>query len=383
MKGDRIKINKILVVLTGFLLLLNILLADTEKEDSLLVEIPDIDIYDELAGDFLDVNPQYLLFYAYQNYNDSNFENAAKFYLAYLSYQNSDANSIYNLACCYGLLGKDSLATSYLKRSYTAGFDDVQHIKGDPDFDGVKDSPIFAALIDSIKNVEQQKIDESGSVFYITATTFHECRIKLPENYDPNETYPLLIGLHGYGDNNENFIKLYKDFPARNFIFAAPQAPYEFGAGSNIDYSWIPRTDDPAIFDEAVTFTENYINSVVTYLQNQFNISEIVLMGFSQGCWITYYTGIKNPLLFKGLLCFGGYLPLDLLDNEVLESAKDLQIYIVHGESDRSIPVDAGINAAAVLQEMGYEVELFIFDGAHEIPKEGLEKGMIWLNFIK
>jgi len=51
MKGDRIKINKILVVLTGFLLLLNILLADTEKEDSLLVEIPDIDIYDELAGD--------------------------------------------------------------------------------------------------------------------------------------------------------------------------------------------------------------------------------------------------------------------------------------------------------------------------------------------
>lgn len=371
------------LILIGFLLFMNFLLADAEDQDSVLIEIPDIDIYDAQSGNFLDIDPQYYLYHAYQNYNEDNFETAAKFYLQYLSYQNSDANSIYNLACCYGLLGIDSLTTLYLKRAYKAGFDDVRHIKGDPNFDGVKDSPIFTALIDSIESIEQQKIEESGSVLFIPAKTLLECRIKLPENYDPAQSYPLLIGLHGYGDNNENFIKLYQDFPSRNFIFAVSQAPYEFGVGSNIGYSWIPQSDDPAVFDEAVTLTENYVNSVVTYLQNQYNISEIVLMGFSQGCWLTYYTGIRNPLLFKGLLCFGGDLPLDLLDDETYENAKDLPIYIVHGENDRRIPIDAGINAASVLKEMGFDVELYIFDGAHEVSKEGLEKGLIWLDFIK
>jgi len=88
-------------------------------------------------------------------------------------------------------------------------------------------------------------------------------------------------------------------------------------------------------------------------------------------------------LLFKGLLCFAGDLPLDLLNDETFENAKDLPIYIVHGENDRSIPVDAGINAASVLKGMGFDVELFIFDGAHEVPKEGMEKGLIWLDLIK
>ena len=375
--------KKLFLILIGFLIFTNSLLAETKDQDSVLVEIPEIDIYDAQVGDFLDINPDYYLYYAYQNYNEDNFETAAKFYLQYLSYQNADANSIYNLACCYGLLGIDSLATLYLKRAYKAGFDDVQHIKGDPDFDGVKDSPIFTTLIDSIESIEQQKIEESGSVLFIPTKILQECRVKLPENFDPEETYPLIIGLHGYGDNNENFISLYQDFPSRNFIFAVPQAPYEFGVGSNIGYSWIPQSDDPAVFDEAVTLTENYVNSVVTYLQNQYNISEIILMGFSQGCWLTYYTGIRNPLLFKGLLCFAGDLPLDLLNDETFENAKDLPIYIVHGENDRSIPVDAGINAASVLKGMGFDVELFIFDGAHEIPKEGMEKGLIWLDLIK
>ncbi len=80
-----------------------------------------------------------------------------------------------------------------------------------------------------------------------------------------------------------------------------------------------------------------------------------------------------------GFLLFMNFL----LAEETFENAKDLPIYGVHGENDRNIPVDAGINAASVLKGMGFNVELFIFDCAHEFPKEGLEKGLIWLDLIK
>lgn len=365
------------------LMMYSLLVAQETQQDSLLLEVKDIDIYDPQIGDFLDVDIQPYAIKAWESYNAMDYETAAKYYLKLLQYDNSNANALYNLACCYGLLGTDSLAVVYIKRAYNAGFTDIEHIEGDPDFDGVRDSNSFISLLDSLETIQERADSLQGTLYFIPAETLQKCRIKFPDNYDPTLAYPLLIGLHGWGDNAENFIMLDRKFPQMNFIFVVPEAPYEFGVGNTIGYSWIEGWEKPEIFEKSVTLTEAYILHVISYITSIYNVTDVYLMGFSQGCWMTYYVGLNHPEVFSGLLCFGGELPLDILGDEIISTANKLPVYIVHGENDRVIPLEVGQKAQTVLDENGYQCELYIFEGAHEIPEEGFKLGFPWLGLIK
>ena len=65
-------------------------------------------------GDFLDVELNTYRKKARDAYQSGKYEESAKYYLALLRYDIHDAISIYNLACCYGLMGEEALATKYL-----------------------------------------------------------------------------------------------------------------------------------------------------------------------------------------------------------------------------------------------------------------------------
>jgi tetratricopeptide (TPR) repeat protein len=107
--------------------------VDWSNPDSIDVLQPDI-------GDFLDVDLAALEKIATDAYQAGEWEKAAKYYLALLRYDISDSGNIYNLACCYGLMGEAELAAKYLERAYRAGFTDIEHISWDPDFDSVRQS---------------------------------------------------------------------------------------------------------------------------------------------------------------------------------------------------------------------------------------------------
>ena len=371
------------ILLFLLIIISSLAIAQDNPKDSLLLEVKDFDILDPHIGDFLDVNSDIFAVRAWEYYNKMDYETAAKFYLKLLHYNSSNANALYNLACCYGLLGNDSLTVKYIKRAYNAGFTDLGHIESDPDFNGIRDSNIFITLLDSLENIQEKADSLRGILTLIPANTLHKCRIKYPADYDPSTYYPLLIGLHGWGDTADNFIMLDRKFPQMNFIFAAPEAPYEFGAGSNIGYSWIEGWEKPEIFEKSVILTEEYILQVISYITSIYNISDVYLMGFSQGCWITYYVGIKNPELFSGLLCFGGELPMDILGKNAIASAHELPIFIVHGKNDSVIPLEMGKSAFTILNENDYTCDMHVFEGAHEIPERGFELGFIWLGLIE
>ena len=106
-----------------------------------------IDIYSKDAGKFLEFNLDEYNKKAWESYQKQDFEEAAKNYLLLLQHNISDNNSIYNLACCYGLLGKENLAAEFLEKAFKSGFKDINHIKNDTDFDKVKDAEVFQKVL--------------------------------------------------------------------------------------------------------------------------------------------------------------------------------------------------------------------------------------------
>lgn len=81
-------------------------------------------------------------------YWQGNFNLAAKLYQTLVKKGGGDCHDIYNLACCYGQLGNAEEAARYIRLSVEGGFNDIDHIKNDPDFQKVKDSPYFQMTVD-------------------------------------------------------------------------------------------------------------------------------------------------------------------------------------------------------------------------------------------
>jgi phospholipase/carboxylesterase len=334
-----------------------------------------IDIYRSDAGSFLDTDLRELATRAFNAYNAQQYELAAKYYLALLRRDITNTGSIYNLACCYGLLGRDTLAASYLAKAVRAGFEDLEHAKEDPDFDRVRDKEIFASLMDSVAVEFKKKKEASGTEIYVRSPAYFKCYVHLPEDYEATRAYPLLVGLHGYGGNPERFMTLWERFSGHQFIFASPQAPYAFFPGRELGYSW----NLPQVGEDALLNVEEYVKTVVAELKRQHKVSNTYIFGFSQGCATTYFVGIRNPKLFKGLVCFGGWLDEELLNEETLEDGKRLRVFMAHATDDRVVPYEAAIRARELLENHGYDVTFCGFRGGHSTPEAQLEEAEKWM----
>jgi len=330
------------------------------------------------AGDFLDTRLDSLRAHAQQAYEAKDYPAAAAEYLTLLRSNVEDNSSIYNLACCYGLMGKADFATLYLRRAVRAGFDDIGHILKDRDFDTVRADSSFTALLDSLVLVQTTREATLGEQYWTTAPISLPCRVHLPATYGTLSTYDLVIGLHGWGDTPESFMAL--GDCVNDVIFAAPQAPYAFDAGNNTGYSWM--VDDESVPDLGSRTTAQsvaYIADTTLQLCAAYRVNRVYLMGFSQGCAMAYMAGISHPDLYNGLLCFGGWLNTNYLDKNTLRNGRTLSVFIAHGSQDGRVEPQKAREAKTMLEEYGYTVYLHSFEGGHKVDRDALYAGLEWL----
>jgi len=340
-----------------------------------------IDIYDAASGEFLDIDLTEYRETAWQAYQDGDWETAAKYYIALLQYDISDGGNIYNLACCFGLLGEADLAAQYLMRAYNMGFDDVEHMMWDPDFEPVRGAQVFDDAVAELQAIAAEENAGGGGVTYTMSNDLMPCNVQTPEDFDPEETYTLVLGLHGYGSSPDRFIRLWERFDNPGFIYAAPRAPYTFSTGSDLGYSWNNRDENsPELWPRTMRTTEQYVMHVVENLKGQYNIDKVYLLGFSQGCMMTYVVGINNPEMFDGLICFGGWVDNEWICEDAIMAASGLDVFIAHGNEDRMVEFVSGVEAYESLQGYGYDVTFYEFDGGHAVPEEALLRVQQWLS---
>jgi phospholipase/carboxylesterase len=332
------------------------------------------------AGDFLDFPLDSMRRAANSAYQAAHYEEAAGFYLAALEHDITSANDIYNLACCYGLLKKDTLAATYLTRAVRAGFDDIEHARVDPDFDSVRSSPVFSAAIESSAVSAKRTADLKGKPLAVGAETFQTCYVRLPEGFDSTKTYPLLVGLHGYGGNPESFAGLYERAGKPQLIYAVLQAPYAMAAGGTPGYSWVTWNEsDSTVQRRSSLMSSDYVAEACRKLAEQYHVSGTWLLGFSQGCGMAYLTGIRHHDLLKGIIGFGGGFDTLRFSPAELEAAKGLRVFSSHGSDDRVVEPKYGVDSREFLKRKGFKVTFVGFKGGHAVPEAPLKEAMKWM----
>jgi hypothetical protein len=111
------------------------------------------------ARDQLSAKAEQLALNARNAYWQGNYRASAGFYHMLVKSGRAGCNDLYNLACCYGRLGDAKQAAKYLCLSSENGFDNAEHIRNDPDFQSVRDAPMFKKALEKL----ERRVGELGA----------------------------------------------------------------------------------------------------------------------------------------------------------------------------------------------------------------------------
>ncbi len=355
--------------------------AQEQPDTDYSAELAGLDILDpalveELSGTAQDYTSQ-----GWRAYAAGDFERAAQFYHLVLRRNGGDSDTLYNLACCYGLLGEAELAGSYLQIAVDNGFENAHSLQNDPDFSLQRGNEGFSTLVAGLVAQIEERQAAQGRLLQFPAETFHRARVVYPDDYDPAASYRLVVGLHGFGSNPESFLVLRDRFSSPDFIYICPQGPYAFASSGAVGYSWGGWTNGMGLPVESFANSQAYLDEVIGTMRRTHNINSVYLLGFSQGAMMSALEGLSSPELVDGAILFGGSLWDFLIGRGLLEDHPDgLRWFIAHGNQDTTVPFTEGQALRDVLLAAGHDVTWHEFEGAHAVPEDVVKLAEEWMH---
>jgi predicted esterase len=203
--------------------------------------------------------------------------------------------------------------------------------------------------------------------------SFQPYTIKLPKYYDPAKKYPLLVFLHGSGQDDQYLLNSARS--GGNFIEVAPFARDMYQC----------YTSDSS---------QNDIIEAIEDVILHFSVDKdkIVVAGFSMGAYGALRTFYQHPLLYKGVAVFAGHPNLanewlgeghpNFLEDQFLNRFSNIPVFIYHGIKDGALEISKAEELIATLKRKGIRVtERLIENKAHEYPDK--ETNAIYFDWLK
>lgn len=175
---------------------------------------------------------------------------------------------------------------------------------------------------------------------------------------------PVVVAMHGLGDNPASFRLLLDDLPARARVIF-PRAPMPHG---NDGFSWFDfHTDDEDGAGELGAgihaASDRVARLIVALAAKHHGPARSVVCGFSQGGMLSFALAASHPELVSTAIALAGYLPTALWPRERPKVRPLPKVAALHGEADHLIPVDSARWSIEALRGNGYDVALKTFPG--------------------
>lgn len=184
----------------------------------------------------------------------------------------------------------------------------------------------------------------------------------------------LLVALHGLGDSLEGYRWVPRVLQMAHINVLLVNAPDPYYGG----FSWYDFANDPG---PGVARSYRLIAGMLDDLVEQgFPSERTVLFGFSQGCLMSFETGLRYPRPLAGLVGVSGYVhePANLLAS-LSPVAKEQRFLITHGTRDALIPLRLVRPQIDQLQHAGLQIEFQEYDKDHTLTEPELATIRQWI----
>lgn len=164
---------------------------------------------------------------------------------------------------------------------------------------------------------------------------------------------PMLVVLHGDGDNVDDFYETALDRFKIQVRIVLIKGPILHECGD----VWPFSADQYAMYGQAVS-------QVVDALAIKYStVNKPILLGFSGGGAMAYYQAVKHGDSYSYIFPVSGLLYQEQLGDD--SSQVNAKVYAYHGKSDTVVPFSEGKNAFKLLKKNGVSVCFTAFEGDH------------------
>lgn len=187
-----------------------------------------------------------------------------------------------------------------------------------------------------------------------------------------NNIKNVIICLHGFGDNAENFASLANEVNVDDILWLFPQGPRNYPMGVD-GAQWFPLFSDPT--DER-RVSEDSILQILHNVTEQCHLEtkKVFLLGFSQGAALSVYCGLKSREKLSGIISLSGFmLQPHVIKNLYSGGLIETPLFVAHGNQDQVIFPATYYEMLDSLKDMGVKkVRSKIYPMGHNICQEEL-----------
>jgi len=197
-----------------------------------------------------------------------------------------------------------------------------------------------------------------------------------------NKNNKVIIMFHGYGSNKDDLFSFAK-FMNPNFLIISIQAPIQMDYNSYCWWSLSLNNDMELQMD--IKEAKNSLNELNRFISEDlsvnynFDLNQVYLLGFSQGCMISYALSINFPKNYKKAVGLSGKIPHEIINFNEKFDYSNHNFFCSHGLNDQVIPIEIGRESDKWFSEKNINHKYLEFESAHGINSENFEQMNLWL----
>jgi phospholipase/carboxylesterase len=227
----------------------------------------------------------------------------------------------------------------------------------------------------------------------------------VPQRYEPNYPYPLLVMFHPRGGDEQQMVRSAQAMNWRNYAGLSLRGPEPvtrrgepFGFGWGPDFARRDRAGAPPVSStmtdaerfrrrmadeptEAIDVLEDAVFAAVRKTRQTLHVhsERIFLVGSGEGAAVAYRLGLTYPERFAGVVAINGWLPGHFRPLGRLKACRELKVLVVHGEWNARARVENARRDVATLRAGGLNVAFQTYPCAHRIIAPMLHDVDTWL----
>jgi predicted esterase len=198
----------------------------------------------------------------------------------------------------------------------------------------------------------------------------------------PGGEKPMIVYLHGFGQNLETFQKQMKILLNLNAYHLFIQGPYvnigNMEYRGRWGYSWYIYNGKQGSFKKSLESSSEFIQGVIDGLAPHLKINRLCILGYSMGAYLGGYFAFSRYKHTNDLVMAGGRLKSEFLKGQI-KKGRHIRVLSVHGLDDDITEYEAQIAEMQNLSDKGINATTFTYKGGHTLKSAQISEIQSWL----